>query len=354
MNLGQEHTRESAYLIPFPPKAATKHATDKSLCAISTASLPIPLPTFPSPTPRERKLSTNNNGINGSSSSVPYYDTNPFPLQSSVIISELSDASVTPNDFYIDMIGLDTSKGPSNSNLPRVTGASHKLSRDARQMVQQFPPPPPPPQVPPPAIPDEAALCQALYAARSPRSRAATTAFEGKEPLSQYWSPTPTGSRPSSIVSTGKSGAPFKGKKSSSRSTSLTRKAIDPLQGPSSPEPYPLPPSLYSYPPQDGGARDKKSLRSHRRSQSNIYGGGSTSSLDEQDRFQGSISPVQLCPPSRPILRHNHSYTGQSSDTNQDVEEIISGALAITAAKKQTEGSPTLSVPSSQDKRSYI
>ncbi|KAF9087910.1 hypothetical protein BGX29_000554, partial [Mortierella sp. GBA35] len=333
---------------------------------------------------------------------------------SSVIISELSDASVTPNDFYIDMIGLDTSKGASNSNLrleassnitvplpttptspraatptimsapihpsyspippplssrsrsssiaslrkhsetARVTGASHKLSRDARQMVQQFPPPPPPPQVPPPAIPDEAALCQALYAARSPRSRAATTAFEGKEPLSQYWSPTPTGSRPSSIVSTGKSGAPFKGKKSSSRSTSLTRKAIDPLQGPSSPEPYPLPPSLYSYPPQDGGARDKKSLRSHRRSQSNIYGGGSTSSLDEQDRFQGSISPVQLRPPSRPILQHNHSYTGQSSDTNQDVEEIISGALAITAAKKQTEGSPTLSVPSSQDKRSYI
>ncbi|KAG0272252.1 hypothetical protein BGZ95_012007, partial [Linnemannia exigua] len=241
------------------------------------------------------------------------------------------------------------------SETARIAGASPKLSRDARQMVQQFPPPPPPPQVPPPAIPDDA-LIQTPYT-RSPRSRTPTASYEGKEPMHQYWVPTSSGSRPSSYVSVSgrKDGPPARSKRSAARSVSLTRKATDPAQRPS-PEPHALPGSPSSqHQYLEGGARDKKPLRSHRRSQSNIYGVGSTASMDALDRSL-NVSPVQLRAPSnmpRPILRHNNSYGGQSSDSNQDVESIISGALAITSAKKQSEGTP-LSVPVFQDKRLYI
>ncbi|KAF8929261.1 hypothetical protein BGZ47_001178, partial [Haplosporangium gracile] len=241
-----------------------------------------------------------------------------------------------------------------HSESARVAGASPKLSRDARQMVQQFPPPPPPPQVPPPAIPEEA-LGQAPYS-RSPRSRSGTTSFEGKEPLSQYWVAPPSNSRPSSYVSNSgrKDGSSAKGKRSAVRSASLSRKATDPAQGPL---PEPRPRASHSPQPHEGGAKDKRSLRSHRRSQSNIYSGGSTASMDALDRSL-NMSPVQFrAPPSpsmpRPILRQNNSYGGHSSDSSQDVEGIISGALAITAAKKQSDGT-SLSVPVYQDKRLYI
>ncbi|KAF9141975.1 hypothetical protein BGX30_003666 [Mortierella sp. GBA39] len=240
-----------------------------------------------------------------------------------------------------------------HSESARFAGASPKLSRDARQMVQQFPPPPPPPQVPPPDIPDEA-LGQSPYI-RSPRSRSATTSFEGKEPPNQYWVSSPSNSRPSSYVSNSgrKDGSLAKGKRSASRSASLSRKATDRAQGPS-PEPHPLP--IHSPQLHERGARDKRSPRSHRRSQSNLYGGGSTASMDALDRSL-NISPVQLrIPPSpsipRPILRHNNSYGGHSSDSSQDLEGIISGALAIAAAKRQSDET-SLSVPVYQDKRLY-
>ncbi|KAK5821997.1 hypothetical protein F5H01DRAFT_338406 [Linnemannia elongata] len=411
---GQEQIRDNSRVIPFPPPAVARHAVNKSISSISSASLPIQLPTFPSPTPRDRKPSTLHR-LNASTSSAPYIESNPIPPQPplpdnfSGYASQPTEVAVPPNDFYIDMLGFGTEKVLVNSNMTspypsamarphppqqqhtatlassssahptfpipppvptrsrsssiaslkkhsesaRVTGACPKLSRDARQMVQQFPPPPPPPQVPPPAIPDEV-LGQSPYI-RSPRSRSATTSFEGKEPLSQYWVASPSNSRPSSYVSNSgrKDGSPAKGKRSASRSASLSRKVTDPAQGPS-PEPRPLPSN--SPQPHERGARDKRSLRSHRRSQSNIYGGGSTASMDALDRSL-NMSPVQFRAPSspslpRPILRNN-SYGGHSSDSSQDLEGIISGALAITAAKKQADGT-SLSVPIYQDKRLYI
>lgn len=414
---GQEQIRDVSRVIPFPPPAVARHAVDKSISSISSASLPIQLPTLPPPTPRDRRLSTHNR-LNASTASVSYMESNPIPPQLSLTDnflgygSQPTEVVVPPNDFYIDMLGLGTEKVLVNSNMSspyssamarphpppqqhhttaatssssthptsgpipppvstrsrsssiaslkkhsefaRVAGASPKLSRDARQKVQQFPPPPPPPQVPPPAIPDEA-LGQSPYI-RSPRSRSATTSFEGKEPLSQYWVPSPSNSRPSSYVSNSgrKDGSPAKVKRSASRSASLSRKATDPGQGPS---PEPRPPPSHSPQPHERGARDKRSLRSHRRSQSNIYGGGSTASMDALDQSL-NVSPVQFRAPSspsmpRPILRHNNSYGGHSSDSSQDVEGIISGALAITAAKKQSDGT-SLSVPIYQDKRLYI
>ncbi|KAK3826379.1 MAG: hypothetical protein JOS17DRAFT_751416 [Linnemannia elongata] len=410
--LGQEQIRD----IPFPPPAVARHAVNKSISSISSASLPIQLPKFPSPTPRDRRLSAQHRP-NASASSVPYLESNPIPPQPSLAdnfsgyASQPTEVAVPPNDFYIDMLGLGTEKVLVNSNITspypsamarphpppqhhtstatssssthpnsgpifppvstrsrsssiaslkkhsesaRVAGASPKLSRDARQKVQQFPPPPPPPQVPPPAIPDEV-LGQSPYS-RTPRSRSVTTSLEGKEPLSQYWVPSPSNSRPSSYLSNSgrKNGSPARGKQCSSRSASLSRKATDPAQGPS-PEPCPLP--SHSPQPHERGARDKRSLRSHRRSQSNIYGGGSTASMDALDRSL-NMSPAQLRAPSSPsmplpILRRNNSYGGHSSDSSQDVEGIISGALAITAAKKQSGGT-SLSVPVYQDKHLYI
>ncbi|KAG0291129.1 hypothetical protein BGZ96_005463 [Linnemannia gamsii] len=78
--------------------------------------------------------------------------------------------------------------------------------------------------------------------------------------------------------------------------------------------------------------------------------------MDALDRSL-NVNPLQFrAPPSpampRPILRHNNSYGGHSSDSS-DVEGIISGALAITAAKKHSDGT-SLSVPVYLDKRLYI
>ncbi|KAF9931087.1 hypothetical protein FBU30_010833 [Linnemannia zychae] len=399
VNQGQErqtgYINEISSVISRPSQTVVRHFANKSLNSISSANLPSQYPTFPSPTPRDRKPNIINGIIDLSSS--PSLESSPIPQQpplpDSILecASPMTEIALPPNDFYIDMLGIGTddnhinynlkaeapnisaSPSPISSPVPlpppmsprsrsssiaslrkcseiaRLAGNSPKLSRDARQMVQQFPPPPPPPQVPPPAIPDD--IESLLSYSRFNRSRAGTASSESKMPLNQYWeSSTPSGSRPSSYASNSsrRDAPPTKSRRPASRSASLSRKVTDPNQRPLSVS-QPLPEQLSQL--QDG----RRPLQSHRRSQSNIYSGGSTPSMDALDRSL-SMSPAQIRAPSilpRPILRHNNSYSDQSSsDSAQEVEDIISDALAITVAKRQSDRI-SLDVDSTQDLSPY-
>ncbi|KAF9184806.1 hypothetical protein BGZ51_003118 [Haplosporangium sp. Z 767] len=272
---------------------------------------------------------------------TPLPAENPFSPFASSPSSSPRQAHVRPRTTS------SASSKKHTDSTPRCTNAgviSPRVSREAaRRMVQDFPPPPPP-CIPPPAIPvDAQELSSGL---KAPRRRAPTVTAAGKEARA--------GSCQQSEPPRGK------GRRSRTSSTVSAKNMV--IRPPTSPPP------VHRAPPQPISQLHSGELSiGHLRNLSQASSGShlsrpqianksaplskpSTSSRPPSWNY-GNTLPEELTSSTSQARQQSRSRSTKPDltqpmstivdrkviDGSQDLEDIIAGAIAITATKKQIE-----------------